>query len=234
VNTWDAAQNCYTPVADDVVSCSCPWLFGGCAEAVPKKILEIMKVEGLTRENVASHLQKYRLYLKRVQGVSGGHQHGAKGGKPAAAAAAGLGSSPPLQQQQQHHNGVQLADMGLVAAPGMVPVQPPGATPFAAAAGTAVPLPGPGVAAPAVPTQVLPPVMLQQQGSSMLPAAVGVPPATSQAPAAAAAMPAGMPPMGGMLPAGMMPGVMAGMQPGVAAMQMNALMGMGMAGLGER
>jgi hypothetical protein len=30
----------------------------------------------------------------------------------------------------------------------------------------------------------------------------------------------------------MMPGVMAGMQPGVAAMQMNALMSMGMGGLG--
>jgi len=39
-------------------------------EAVPKKILEIMNVEGLTRENVASHLQKYRLYLKRVSGVT--------------------------------------------------------------------------------------------------------------------------------------------------------------------
>ncbi len=25
-----------------------------------------MNVEGLTRENVASHLQKYRLYLKRL------------------------------------------------------------------------------------------------------------------------------------------------------------------------
>ena len=40
-------------------------------EAVPKKILEIMNVDGLTRENVASHLQKYRLYLKRVASVSG-------------------------------------------------------------------------------------------------------------------------------------------------------------------
>uniref|UniRef100_A0A0D6R466 Two-component response regulator n=1 Tax=Araucaria cunninghamii TaxID=56994 RepID=A0A0D6R466_ARACU len=38
-------------------------------KAVPKKILEIMKVQGLTRENVASHLQKYRLYLRRLNGL---------------------------------------------------------------------------------------------------------------------------------------------------------------------
>lgn len=41
----------------------------GVDKAVPKKILEIMSVQGLTRENVASHLQKYRLYLKRLSGV---------------------------------------------------------------------------------------------------------------------------------------------------------------------
>ncbi|XP_010248810.1 PREDICTED: two-component response regulator ORR26-like isoform X2 [Nelumbo nucifera] len=33
----------------------------------PKKILDLMKVPWLTRENVASHLQKYRLYLSRLQ-----------------------------------------------------------------------------------------------------------------------------------------------------------------------
>ncbi|GAA0184860.1 winged helix/forkhead transcription factor [Lithospermum erythrorhizon] len=37
----------------------------GLKNAVPKKILEVMNVPGLTRENVASHLQKYRLYVRR-------------------------------------------------------------------------------------------------------------------------------------------------------------------------
>lgn len=31
---------------------------------------QVMNVDGMTRENVASHLQKYRLYLKRMAGVS--------------------------------------------------------------------------------------------------------------------------------------------------------------------
>ncbi|KZV16452.1 hypothetical protein F511_10064 [Dorcoceras hygrometricum] len=42
----------------------------GIDKAVPKRILDMMNVEGLTRENVASHLQKYRLYLKRISHVT--------------------------------------------------------------------------------------------------------------------------------------------------------------------
>lgn len=42
----------------------------GVEKAVPKTIMQIMNVDGLTRENVASHLQKYRLQLKR-QGSDG-------------------------------------------------------------------------------------------------------------------------------------------------------------------
>ncbi|KAL0036823.1 hypothetical protein WJX77_000586 [Trebouxia sp. C0004] len=40
----------------------------GVKNAVPKTILQLMNVDGMTRENVASHLQKYRLYLKKLAG----------------------------------------------------------------------------------------------------------------------------------------------------------------------
>ncbi|CAN6295947.1 unnamed protein product [Urochloa humidicola] len=47
----------------------------GIDKAVPKKILELMNVPGLTRENVASHLQKFRLYLKRIAQHHAGIPH---------------------------------------------------------------------------------------------------------------------------------------------------------------
>lgn len=43
----------------------------GIKNAVPKTIMQLMNVEGLTRENVASHLQKYRLYVKRMRSNEG-------------------------------------------------------------------------------------------------------------------------------------------------------------------
>ncbi|ERN09248.1 hypothetical protein AMTRI_Chr13g115240 [Amborella trichopoda] len=38
----------------------------GIDQAIPSRILELMKVEGLTRHNVASHLQKYRIHRRHV------------------------------------------------------------------------------------------------------------------------------------------------------------------------
>jgi two-component response regulator (ARR-B family) len=37
----------------------------GIEHAVPKVIMQLMNVEGLSRENIASHLQKYRSFLKK-------------------------------------------------------------------------------------------------------------------------------------------------------------------------
>ncbi|CAL5379656.1 unnamed protein product [Camellia sinensis] len=45
-------------------------LLMGIDKAVPKRILDMMNVEKLTRENVASHLKKYLLYLKRISCVA--------------------------------------------------------------------------------------------------------------------------------------------------------------------
>ncbi|KAL5186724.1 Two-component response regulator-like APRR2 [Glycine soja] len=38
----------------------------GIDQAIPSRILELMKVEGLTRHNVASHLQKYRMHKRQI------------------------------------------------------------------------------------------------------------------------------------------------------------------------
>ncbi|KAL9688208.1 hypothetical protein QQ045_032626 [Rhodiola kirilowii] len=46
-----------------------------------QRILDMMDVEGLTRENVASHLQKYRMYLKRISNGGQPHMLGGLGGR---------------------------------------------------------------------------------------------------------------------------------------------------------
>ncbi|TKW29313.1 hypothetical protein SEVIR_3G387500v4 [Setaria viridis] len=65
---------------------------GGAQVATPKQIRELMKVDGLTNDEVKSHLQKYRLHTRRASssdGVGGDHH----------AAAAGLWSSAAPEQQ---------------------------------------------------------------------------------------------------------------------------------------
>lgn len=66
----------------------------GVANAVPKTIMQLMNVEGLTRENVASHLQKYRLYLKRT------HGHEDAGTPAGPSPSASFASSAYLRQPQ--------------------------------------------------------------------------------------------------------------------------------------
>ncbi|WOL15784.1 hypothetical protein Cni_G24565 [Canna indica] len=89
----------------------------GIKNAVPKTIMQLMSVDGLTRENVASHLQKYRLYLKRMQGLGGSGGAGGGAGPISAADAATdqLFASAPVP----HH----FLNRGPVAGPG-------GAEPF--------------------------------------------------------------------------------------------------------
>ncbi|KAK7251845.1 hypothetical protein RIF29_35408 [Crotalaria pallida] len=38
----------------------------GIDQAIPSRILDVMKVQGLTRHNVASHLQKYRMHRRQI------------------------------------------------------------------------------------------------------------------------------------------------------------------------
>ncbi|KAL9267025.1 Transcription factor BOA-like protein [Drosera capensis] len=100
----------------------------GIKNTVPKTIMQMMNVEGLTRENVASHLQKYRLYLKRMQGLSprrtseggdqqeegsssqrgggGGMGHGNVTGMmiPMMMGMGGYGGGQQQQQLQQYHH----------------------------------------------------------------------------------------------------------------------------------
>lgn len=72
----------------------------GIDKAVPKTIMEMMNVDGLTRENVASHLQKYRLYLKRMEGLSS-EGHSTPRRDTSMFECEGFGSMTMQQQPQQ-------------------------------------------------------------------------------------------------------------------------------------
>ncbi|CAN4098808.1 unnamed protein product [Withania somnifera] len=87
----------------------------GIKNAVPKTIMQLMNVEGLTRENVASHLQKYRLYTKRMQSNEGpsSSDHLFTSTKPASQSLRESGESSHLRNTNGH-----------MATPTLLPYQP--------------------------------------------------------------------------------------------------------------
>ncbi|CAN8259813.1 unnamed protein product [Cochlearia groenlandica] len=87
----------------------------GIKNAVPKTIMQMMSVDGLTRENVASHLQKYRLYLKRMQGFSSG----GGGGGCSDPATDRLFASSPVPAHFLHPNRIPSSDHFM---PSFVPI----------------------------------------------------------------------------------------------------------------
>lgn len=86
----------------------------GLKNAVPKTIMQLMNVEGLTRENVASHLQKYRLYVKRMTGLS------SEG--PASPSDNSLFASTPVPQSFTRESPQGPVPMSYAGVPGMYPV----------------------------------------------------------------------------------------------------------------
>lgn len=87
----------------------------GIENAVPKTIMEMMNVDGLTRENVASHLQKYRLYLKRMDGVS------SEGNSSSKTDSFMFDSEQTSKEQILHCNSLPLMPMPRVPTPGPGP-----------------------------------------------------------------------------------------------------------------
>ncbi|CAL5092706.1 unnamed protein product [Urochloa decumbens] len=69
---------------------------GGAQVATPKQIRELMKVDGLTNDEVKSHLQKYRLHTRRASSSDGG------AGDHLAAAAAGMWSAAAPEEQEYY------------------------------------------------------------------------------------------------------------------------------------
>ncbi|ESQ55613.1 hypothetical protein EUTSA_v10024919mg [Eutrema salsugineum] len=89
----------------------------GVDQAIPSRILELMKVDGLTRHNVASHLQKFRMHKRNILPKED-HNHRY------------LQNHRQIHQRQ-YNNGFQQQHRPVMAYPvwGLPGVHPPGAIP---------------------------------------------------------------------------------------------------------
>uniref|UniRef100_A0A1J3CYF9 Two-component response regulator-like APRR2 n=1 Tax=Noccaea caerulescens TaxID=107243 RepID=A0A1J3CYF9_NOCCA len=90
----------------------------GIDQAIPSRILELMKVDGLTRHNVASHLQKFRMHRRNILPKEDHHHRW-------------IQSRENHRQIQRHYNGFQQQHRPVMAYPvwGLPGVLPPGAIP---------------------------------------------------------------------------------------------------------
>ncbi|KAL1200670.1 Two-component response regulator-like APRR2 [Cardamine amara subsp. amara] len=90
----------------------------GLEQAIPSRILELMKVDGLTRHNVASHLQKYRMHRRNILPKED-HNH------------RWIQSRENHRHIQRNYNGFQHQHRPVMAYPvwGIPGVHPPGAIP---------------------------------------------------------------------------------------------------------
>ncbi|CAN6226067.1 unnamed protein product [Urochloa humidicola] len=68
---------------------------GGSHAATPKQIRELMKVDGLTNDEVKSHLQKYRLHTRRPNSATGQSTSAAPPPAPQFVVVGGLWVPPP-------------------------------------------------------------------------------------------------------------------------------------------
>ncbi|CAL4970382.1 unnamed protein product [Urochloa decumbens] len=86
---------------------------GGAQVATPKQIRELMKVDGLTNDEVKSHLQKYRLHTRRASSSDGGgagdHLAAARGGHVVRGGAGGAGAAGVLHGVAAQHVAVGVA-----------------------------------------------------------------------------------------------------------------------------
>ncbi|KAJ0232911.1 Two-component response regulator-like APRR2 [Hirschfeldia incana] len=90
----------------------------GVDQAIPSRILELMKVDGLTRHNVASHLQKFRMHRRNILPKE---DHNRKW----------IQSRENHRQIQRQYNGFMQQHHPVMAYPvwGLPGVHPPGAVP---------------------------------------------------------------------------------------------------------